>query len=354
MLFSPLTLRGLTFSNRSWISPMCQYSATDGLVGDWHLVHLGSFATGGAGLIMAEATAVVAEGRISVRCPGLWNDEQVDAWERVTRFVHSQNALIGVQLAHAGRKGSTMAPWDDHVMAAAHEGGWTTVAPSAVAFEGYAVPHALSVAEIDDVVDAFAHAAVRAVRAGFDVVEVHAAHGYLLHQFLSPLSNHRDDEYGGSLENRQRLLTRVVDVVRAAVADTMPLLVRISATDYAEGGWNLDESVALASVLKEHGVDLIDVSSGGNVAGALIPFAPGYQVPFAERIRAAAGIATSAVGLITEAAQAESIIHEGRADAVMLARASLRNPRWSLSAAEELGDVIAWPVQFDRARALRH
>ncbi len=351
-LFSPLDLRGVRIANRSWVSPMCQYSAHEGVVGDWHLVHLGSFATGGAGLVLAEATAVSPEGRISVNCPGLWNDEQVTAWRRVTDFAHSQATPIGIQLAHAGRKGSTHAPWAEHPFARVGEGGWRTVAPSAVAFEGYPEPHALTGVEIDTLVEDFVSAAQRALAAGFDVLEVHAAHGYLLHEFLSPLSNRREDEYGGSFENRTRLVLRVVDALRASIPDATPLFVRLSATDWSEGGWNDDETVTLAALLGERGVDLIDVSSGGNVAGAQIPVGPGYQVAFAERVRREAHVASSAVGLITEAHQADEIIREGRADAVMLARANLRNPRWTLGAAEALGRVISWPHQFDRARTL--
>ena len=332
---------------------MCQYSATDGVVGAWHQVLLGSFVTGGAGLVMAEATAVVPEGRISIRCPGLWNDDQVVAWQRVTSFARSQNAMIGVQLAHAGRKGPTMAPWDDHVIASAEDGGWTAVAPSALAFEGYPVPHELTLAEIDAIVQHFVAAAARAMLAGFELLEVHAAHGYLLHQFLSPLSNRRGDEYGGSFENRARLLSRIVEALRGAIPDAMPLFVRISATDYTEGGWDLEQSIALAQLLKDRGVDLIDVSSGGNVARVTIPVGPGYQVGFAGAVRRQASIATVAVGLITEATQAEQILDAGDADAVMLARAFLRNPHWALGAAEALGEKVAWPVQFDRARTLR-
>jgi 2,4-dienoyl-CoA reductase-like NADH-dependent reductase (Old Yellow Enzyme family) len=302
---------------------------------------------------MTEATGVSTEGRISVGCTGIWNETQVEAWRPVVDFVHSQGTKIGVQLAHAGRKGSTLRPWDDHLMASRDEGGWTAVAPSALAFEGYDVPHALSVDEIGTTVQAFADAAVRAVSAGFDVIELHAAHGYLVHQFLSPLSNRRSDQYGGSFENRIRFLCEVVEAVRSVVSDGVPLFVRISATDYTEGGWDLDQSVRLAARLKVLGVDLIDVSSGGNVAGAKIPVGPGYQVRFAETIRREAKLATSAVGLITEPEQAEEIIASGQADAVMLARASLRSPRWSLLAAEKLGEFIAWPRQLERARSLR-
>ena len=352
-LFEPLRVRGLELANRVWVSPMCQYSARDGVVGDWHRVHLGAFATGGVGLIIAEATAVAADGRISVACPGIWNDEQVRAWSTVTTFAHAHSTPIGLQLAHAGRKSTTMRPWDDHTIASADEGGWTPVAPSAVAFEGYPVPHALTIEEIDQIVASFASAAERALEAGFDVLEIHAAHGYLLHQFMSPLSNVRDDQYGGTFENRVRLCVRVTDAVRAVMPDTMPLFVRISATDYTEGGWDLDQSILLARVLKECGVDVIDVSSGGNVHGVHIPVGPGYQVDFAAAVRQGADIATAAVGLITEPEQADAIVAEGRADAVLLARAFLRNPRWALNAAERLGVVIPWPIQLDRARTLR-
>ena len=351
-LFSPLSLREVTFSNRAWVSSMCQYSAKEGVVGDWHLVHLGSFATGRAGLIMAEATAVTPEGRISIHCPGLWNDEHVRAWSRVTDFVHSQDTKIGVQLAHSGRKGSTMAPWEDHVTASADEGGWMTVAPSAIAFERYPAPRQLSTSEIAAIVASFADAARRALAAGFDLVEIHAAHGYLLHQFLSPLSNQRTDVYGGSFENRTRMLCEVVDAVREVIPHETPLFVRISATDWTPGGWDLQESVELARVLKTMGVDLIDVSTGGNIGGVQIPVGPDYQVAFAQEIRNEVNVPTSAVGLITEPLQAEEIIASGKADATMLARAMLRNPRWALHAAEELGEVIAWPSQFERARTL--
>ncbi len=352
LLFTPWRVRTLTVPNRAWVSAMCQYSAVDGVIGDWHLAHLGSLATGGFGLVMAEATAVAPEARISVRCPGLWNDEQVTAWRRVTAFAHAQETLVGVQLAHAGRKASTMAPWDDHLIAQPSEGGWTAVAPSALTFDGYPTPRPLRVDEIDQVVDQFAAAARRALSAGFDVLEIHAAHGYLLHQFLSPLSNQRDDEYGGSFENRTRLLRRVTAAVRAVDAD-VALFVRISATDWIEGGWDLDQSVALARELRDLGVDLVDVSSGGNVATAVIPAAPGYQVPFAGAVRRGADVATSAVGLITEPEQAEAILERGDADAVMVARAALRNPRWALQAAESLGEHIDWRPQLERARTVR-
>ena len=350
-LFSPLTIRSTTFANRAWISPMCQYSAVDGVVGAWHLAHLGSFAIGSAGLVMAEATAVTPEGRISIGCPGLWNDAQVDAWRAVTDFVHAQDTQIGIQLAHAGRKGSSMQPWSDHAIAGPEDGGFGTVAPSAMAFPGYPTPRALTTDECDDIPRIFAAAAVRALEAGFDVLEIHAAHGYLLHEFLSPLSNERDDQYGGSFENRIRLLVAVVGAVRA-VSDTTPLFVRLSATDWTDGGWTIDDTVELARVLTQCGVDLIDTSSGGNVANAVIPVGPGYQVEFAERIGREVGIATNAVGMITTGTQAEEILAGGHVQAVMVARAAIRNPHWPMMAAEELGDVIELRPQMSRARLL--
>ena len=330
---------------------MCQYSADrSGVVGSWHLVHLGGFATGGAGLVMAEASAVSPEGRISIACPGIWDEEQVRAWRPITEFIHSQSTRAGIQLAHAGRKGSMMRPWDDHPVASGGEGGWQAVAPSAIPFEGYPTPKALSAKDIDSVVDDFARSGERALRAGFDLVEIHAAHGYLMHEFLSPLSNHREDEYGGPLENRARILLRVVHALRECIGDDVPMFVRISASDYTPGGWDIDESVQLCEMLRDASVDLIDVSSGGNIAGATIPVGPGYQVPFAKRIRAEAGIPTAAVGLITDARQAEGVLDDGAADAVFLARAMLRNPRWALDAAGALGQSVHWPAQLVRAR----
>lgn len=329
---------------------MCQYSATDGIVGDWHLVHLGSFATGGTGLIIAEATAVVPEGRISVSCPGLYNDDHVAAWRRVTDFVHSQGVKIGVQLAHAGRKGGSAALGSDHTIATPEEGGWQTVAPSAIAFPGYPEPRALAPAEVKALVKNFGEAAHRAVLAGFDVIEIHAAHGYLIHEFYSPLSNTRTDEYGGSYENRTRLLKEIVTEVRSVIPDSMPLFVRISASDWTEGGWTLDESVALAPELTALGVDLIDVSSGGNVAKANITVGPGYQLHFADAVKNSGGATTSAVGMITEPAQAQEIVASGKADAVMMAREFLRNPRWPLEAAAALGQEVSWPIQLVRGK----
>jgi 2,4-dienoyl-CoA reductase-like NADH-dependent reductase (Old Yellow Enzyme family) len=351
-LFTPVQLRSTTVRNRVWVAPMCQYSATDGVPDDWHLVHLGSFARGGAGLVITEASAVSPEGRISPTDAGIWNDEQCAAWSRIVEFLRAQGATTGIQLAHAGRKASTRAPFDGRGSVPVEEGGWETLAPSAIAYPGYDTPREMTVDEIDRVVDDFAQAARRALDAGFEVLEIHAAHGYLLHQFLSPLSNRRTDDYGGSFDNRVRLLLRVVEAVRAAVPDTTPVLVRISATDWAEGGWDVDESVALSKRLREAGVDLIDVSTGGNVP-AEIPVEPGYQVQFARRIRSEAGIPTGAVGLITEPKQAEEILADGNADVVLLARAMLRDPHWALRAAHDLGVAVGegvdWPKQYLRA-----
>ena len=351
-LFDPMTLRGVTFNNRVWVSPMCQYSAKDGLIGAWHRGHLMSFATGMPGLIMAEASGVVPEGRISIGCPSMETDEKVDAFREINDFAHSLGVKMGIQLAHAGRKASCMLPWDDHRIASIEEGGWETVSASAEAYHGMPAPRALTVAEIKDLVAAFVAAAVSAVKAGFDVVEIHAAHGYLFHQFYSPLSNKRTDEYGGSFENRVRFLIETVRAVRAALSDSVPLFVRISASDWVPEGWSIEESIELSRLLKDLGVDLVDVSSGGNLHNAPIKAGPGFQVPFATAIKDAVGIPVSAVGLITEAKQAEEIITQGKADAVFLARAMIRNPRWALNAAEELGVKIHWPEQFDRGRTL--
>ena len=351
-LFDPMTLRGVTFNNRVWVSPMCQYSAKDGLIGAWHQGHLMSFATGMPGLIMAEASGVVPEGRISIGCPSMETDEKVDAFREINDFAHSLGVKMGIQLAHAGRKASCMLPWDDHRIASIEEGGWETVSASAEAYHGMPAPRALTVAEIKELVDAFVAAAVRAVNAGFDVVEIHAAHGYLFHQFYSPLSNKRTDEYGGSFENRVWFLIETVRAVRAALSDSVPLFVRISASDWMPEGWSIEESIELSRLLKDLGVDLVDVSSGGNLHNAPIKAGPGFQVPFATAIKDAVGIPVSAVGLITEAKQAEEIITSGKADAVFLARAMIRNPRWALNAAEELGVKIHWPEQFDRGRTL--
>lgn len=349
-LFDPIVIRGLEIKNRAWVSPMCQYSAVDGVVGEWHHVQLGGFAIGGAGLVMAEATGVVPEGRISVGCPGIYNDEQVAAWSPIVNFAHSMGAKIGIQLAHAGRKGGTTVPGSSHLIATTEEGGWQAVAPSAIAFEGYPEPRALTISEIKDLVKSFGVAAKRAMAAGFDLIEIHAAHGYLLHEFYSPLSNHRTDEYGGDFGGRTRFLKEVVQEVRASLDQSVPLFVRISASDWSEGGWNSEDSVRLANELLPLGVDLIDASSGGNVHNAKIEVGPGYQVPFAEAIKVGSTIKTSAVGMITDPVQANEIIKSGQADAVMLARQFLRNPRWPLHAAHVLGVEIEWPVQIARGK----
>jgi 2,4-dienoyl-CoA reductase-like NADH-dependent reductase (Old Yellow Enzyme family) len=349
-LFSPFQLRSVSFANRIGVSPMCQYSCEDGFATDWHLVHLGSRAQGGAGLVIVEASAVTPEGRISIGDLGIWKDEHIPALQRIAAFVHSQGVRAGIQLAHAGRKGSMTAPFHGERLLTAAEGGWQPVGPSAVAFSAdYAVPKVLSATAIAGVVQAFAQAARRAQAAGFGFVEIHAAHGYLLHEFLSPLANRRTDVYGGSFKNRTRLLLEVVDAVRAAWPADLPLFVRISATDWAEGGWTEDESVELAKLLREHGVDLVDVSSGGQVPNAKIPVGPGFQAGFAGRIRREAGIPTAAVGLITEAAQADKLVAEGTADVVLLARELLRDPFWPLHAAAALGETASWPVQYMRA-----
>ena len=330
---------------------MCQYSAHDGVATQWHDVHIGSFATGGAGLIMMEATGVVPEGRISTQCLGLWNEAQKERLIPIVDFAHSMGTKIGIQLAHAGRKGSCLPPWSERPMATIDEGGWECVAPSAISFGGkYPTPRALTISEIDELIISFGNAAKRAVSAGFDLVEIHAAHGYLIHQFLSPISNTRTDVYGGNFENRARFLKEISKSVRAQIPDSMPLFVRISASDWLDGGWTIEESISISGVLKDLGVDLIDVSSGGTSSGAPVPVGPGYQVPFSDRIRNEAKIPTAAVGLITEAAQAEEIIASSKADAVMMAREMLRNPRWPLAAAKLLGAEVAWPVQLLRGQ----
>lgn len=349
-LFSPLTLRGVTFPNRIAIPPMCTYSAEDGVANDWHLVHFGSRAAGGAGLIIVEATAVSAIGRISPRDLGLWCDEQIEPVARVTRFIHQQGSVAGVQLAHAGRKAGVWMPGAGNGTIPVEQGGWQSVGPSALAFgEGYAVPAALDETGIQQVISDFAMAAKRALAAGYRVAEVHAAHGYLLHQFLSPLANQRTDEYGGSFENRTRLPREVVAAVRAVWPERLPLFVRLSATDWAEGGWNIEETVALARILRDEGADLIDVSSGGMVPVANMPVGPGYQTEFAEQVRSQAGVATSAVGLITAPAQADHIIRTRQADLVLIGRDALRDPYWPLHAAQTLGHATSWPFQYLRA-----
>ncbi len=349
-LLDPFDIRGVTLANRIGVSSMCQYSSEDGFANDWHLVHLGSRAVGGAAVVFTEATAVLAEGRISPEDLGIWKDDHVEFLARIVRFVHAQGSHAGMQLAHAGRKASTYRPWagvSGSVPASA--GGWTAVAPSAVAFEGYAEPVALDDDGIRSVVRAFAEAARRALEAGFHVVELHAAHGYLLHQFLSPLSNRRTDRYGGSFDNRTRLAREVVEAVRRVWPERLPLFMRVSATDWVEGGWDLDQTVELARQVRAVGVDLVDCSSGGLVAHAKIPVAPGYHVPFAERVRREAGVATGAVGMITEAAQADAIVRSGQADLVLLARQLLREPYFPLHAAAELQGAAPWPAQYLRA-----
>ena len=348
-LFDMPTIGDVTLRNRIVVSPMCEYSAIDGMPGDWHLVHLGSRAVGGAGLVFTEATAVSAEGRISPGDTGIWNDAQRDAWARIAAFVAAQGAAPGIQLAHAGRKGSTQVPWHGGHALAPKDGAWTPVAPSAIAFDhDYPMPVALDAAGIAKVVADFRAAAKRAQDAGFGVIELHAAHGYLLHEFLSPLSNRRDDDYGGSLENRARLVREVVAAVRDVWPAPKPLLVRVSATDWAPGGWDIDETVELARMLKHDGVDVIDCSSGGTVPHPAIPIGPAYQVPFAARIRREAGIATAAVGLITGAKQAAEIVERGDADLIVMAREMLRDPYFPRRAAKALGVDIKPPIQYER------
>lgn len=349
-LFEPLPLRSITLANRIVVSPMCQYSCVDGFSTDWHMVHLGSRAVGGAALVFTEATAVVPEGRINIHDLGIWDDRHVEGLARIARFVASQNAVPGIQLAHAGRKGSTRRPWEGVRALTPEEGAWRVLGPSDAPFSAdYPVPRRLAVDEIAAVVRGFRAAAARARAAGFQVVEIHAAHGYLLHEFMSPLINTRADEYGGSYDNRIRLCLEVVDAVRAEWPDHLPLFVRISSTDWKDGGWDLDQSVELARRLRGRGVDLIDCSSGGAVADARIPLAPGYQVPFAAKIRREAGIATGAVGLITTPEQADAIIRNGEADCVLLARQLLRDPYWPMHAAQALGVGLPWPAQYLRA-----
>ncbi|WP_353131186.1 NADH:flavin oxidoreductase/NADH oxidase [Parapedobacter pyrenivorans] len=350
-LFSALTIKSITLKNRLVVSPMCQYSAEDGFASDWHLVHLGSRAVGGASLVISEATAVSPEGRISPDDLGIWKDGHIEKLTQITAFIKEQGCVPGIQLAHAGRKASTAAPWKGRGAVVEKEGGWVPVAPSALPFaDNYPMPAELDAMGIRKVISDFAAAAQRALRAGFLVAEIHAAHGYLIHQFLSPLSNIRVDEYGGSFENRIRLLLEVIEGVKAVWPGDLPLLVRISATDWAPGGWDADDSVRLAGILKIAGIDLIDVSTGGLVNHQKIPLSPAYQLPFATRIKRETGILTSTVGLITDAIQAETILANGEADMVMMARELLRNPYFPLQAAASLGEELAWPVQYERAK----
>jgi 2,4-dienoyl-CoA reductase-like NADH-dependent reductase (Old Yellow Enzyme family) len=351
LLYSPLAIKGLTLKNRIVISPMCQYSSVDGFANDWHLVHLGSRASGGAGLIIQEATAVSPEGRISPEDLGIWKDEHIDKLAAINRFIISQNSVPGIQLAHAGRKASSSSPWNGHKKLDSTQGGWETVAPSTIRFDDTdTLPLALDKNGIEKVIADFKAATVRAVKAGYQVMEIHAAHGYLLHSFFSPLSNLRKDNYGGSFDNRIRLTLEVVDAVQSEWPKELPLFVRISASDWAEGGWDIEESVMLCKVLKEKGVDLIDVSSGALVPYQKIPVEQGYQVPFAERIKKASGIRTGAVGLITDATQAEEILLMGKADLILFGRESLRDPYLGLNFAADLGVDAQWPKQYERAK----
>jgi 2,4-dienoyl-CoA reductase-like NADH-dependent reductase (Old Yellow Enzyme family) len=350
-LFSRFKLRELEFKNRIFVSPMCQYSAKDGIAETWHLVHLGSRAVGGAGLVMVEATAVVPEGRISPFDMGIWSNRHAEALAPIARFIREQGAVPAIQLAHAGRKASTDAPWLSRSPLTPDNGGWQVVAPSAVPFSsGSPLPRELTVAELDEIVAAFTAAARRALAAGFEVAEIHMAHGYLLHEFLSPLGNRRNDNYGGSLENRSRLPLRIAKAVREVWPQSLPLFARISASDWVEGGWDLAQSLQLCHWLKEAGIDLIDCSSGGLTPDAKIPAGPGFQTPFATAIRQQVGIAVGTVGLITAAEQAEQIVATGLADAVFLARELLRDPYWPLHAARKLGVNVPWPLQYERSK----
>ena len=352
ILFSPYTCKSITFKNRVVVSPMCQYSSEDGFATDWHLVHLGSRAVGGAAAVIAEATAVSPEGRISADDLGIWKDAHIDKLKQIASFIKVQHAVAGIQLAHAGRKSSTCSPWKGgKQVPPGEEGGWQTVAPSAIAFnDGERMPVALDKEGIQKVILDFRSAAQRAMQGGFNLIELHAAHGYLIHQFLSPLSNKRTDEYGGSFESRIRLLLEIIESVQTVWPAALPLWVRISATDWAEGGWDTDESVKLSAILKEKGIDLIDVSSGGLVPHVQIPVGPAYQTPFASRIKKETGMPTGAVGLITDARQAENILQNGDADLIVMAREFLRNPYFPMHAAAQLGDDIEWPAQYTRAK----
>lgn len=354
-LFEKYKIRGIEFRNRIWVSPMCQYSSIDGMPTDWHLVHLGSRAVGGAGLVIMEATAVSPEGRISPSDAGIWSDDHAEAYKKITNFIKSTGAVAGIQIAHAGRKASTGEPWNGGKKVEKSKGGWETVAPSAIAFsDDYPNPREMTKTEIEKTTEDFVAAAKRAVQAGFEVIEIHAAHGYLFHEFLSPLSNKRTDEYGGGLANRTRFLLETAQKVRESVPENLPVFVRISATDWTENGWDLAQSIELCQKLKNIGIDLIDVSTGGNISTANIPVAPNYQVPFAKEIREKAEIATGAVGMITDAQQAEEILQKGEADAILIAREFLRDPYFPFTAAKELGEEIEYvPNQYRRAIDVR-
>ncbi|MBW4439778.1 MAG: NADH:flavin oxidoreductase/NADH oxidase [Plectolyngbya sp. WJT66-NPBG17] len=349
-LFEPLNQRGVIFRNRVTVSPMCQYSSQDGFANDWHVVHLVSRAVGGAGLVMTEASAVEPDGRITPQDLGIWKDEQIESLAKIVEMLHRNGAMAGIQLAHAGRKSSTAPPWDDGAVLSEEQGGWIPVAPSALPYESESVnPIALSIEQIQSLTQSFVLAAQRSLNAGFNLIEIHAAHGYLLHEFLSPISNQRTDGYGGSFENRIRFLCEVVEAVRNVLPDQVPLWVRISATDWLENGWSIEQSVALADKLKSLGVDLIDCSSGAVAPGEKIPIGAGYQVNFADRIRRETGIATGAVGMITSPEQADQIIRTGQADMVLLAREMLRDPYWAMRAAKKLRQSVPSPVQYERA-----
>jgi len=352
LLFSPIKIRSLEIKNRLWVSPMCMYSCEnqDGVVGDWHLVHLGARAIGGAGLVMAEATAVNPEGRISPWCPGIWSDEQIPGWKKVTDFIRSAGSVSALQLAHAGRKASTYRSWSGTGTVPIADSGWQSYSATDVAFEGYSAPRMLETAEIASLVEDFRSAARRAVAAGFDALEIHAAHGYLIHQFLSPITNKRVDQYGGTLENRARLLLEIVTSVRKEIGDGMPLMIRFSATDYVEGGWDQEQTNQVAIWAREAGADLFDISSGGLVTGVKIPTGPGYQVNFSKSTSQATNANVSAVGQITTSEQAEAILQSGQVDVIMAARQFLRDPYFPLRAAHELGEEIEWPVQYERGR----
>jgi 2,4-dienoyl-CoA reductase-like NADH-dependent reductase (Old Yellow Enzyme family) len=349
-LFTPFTQRGITLRNRIAVAPMCQYSSTDGYANDWHFIHLTSRAVGGAALVLTEAAAVEARGRISPQDLGIWEDGHIEALAKIVAAIHTHDAVAGIQLAHAGRKASTAQPWQGGGVVSPEQGGWHPIAPSAIPFHADSpTPTSLGQDEIQQVITAFVQATRRSLEAGFKLIEIHSAHGYLLHEFLSPLSNQRTDEYGGSFENRTRLLREVVTAMREVLPDRYPLWVRISATDWLENGWDIEQSVELSAKLKSLGVDLIDCSSGGILPGAKVPVGPGYQTPFAERIRQQADIPTGAVGLITTPEQADHIIRTGQADIVLLAREFLRDPYWPLRAAQRLGHKIPYPIQYERA-----
>ena len=350
-LFEPLTIRSITFKNRIVVSPMCEYSSIDGFANDWHLVHLGSRAVGGAGLVITEATAVSPEGRISPDDLGIWKDEHIEFLKRITSFITVQGAVPGIQLAHAGRKASQNSPWKGHNPLSAAEGAWQSLAPSAIPFkEGEPIPKEMDKSDIKKLLDDFREATIRSAKAGFKVIEIHAAHGYLLNSFLSPLSNQRTDEYGGSFENRIRIVLEVIDTIRSVWDKSLPLFIRISATDWVDGGWTPEDSVKFAAAIKDKGVDLIDCSSGGNSPAQKIPVAPLYQTAFAEKIKKETGMLTGAVGLITTAAEAEGILNAQQADLIILARQLLRDPYFPLHAAKELGADVTWPKQYERAK----